>query len=96
MSVAPTRDVTPLTTSPFRVITLLVHLSSQFTRHLVETLDSIRYAVYRFETFTYDPVDRDPRKCELQANSVSIPRRVRKQKEILTLTAESKASLHRS
>ena len=54
-----------------------VHLSSLFTRHLVETLDRIRYAVYRFETFTYDPVDRDPGKCELvQTNSVSILRRV--------------------
>jgi hypothetical protein len=67
----------PLTKSPFQVITLLVHLSSQFTRHLVETLDRIRYAVHRFEAFTYDPVDRDPGKCKLQTNGVSIPRRVR-------------------
>ena len=52
-----------------------VHLSSKFARHLVETLDRIRYVVCRFETFTYDPVDRGPGKCELQANSVSIPRR---------------------
>jgi hypothetical protein len=50
-----------------------VYLSSQFTRHLAETLDRICYAVYRFETFTYDPVDRDPGKSELQTNSVSIP-----------------------
>ena len=53
-----------------------VHLS-KFARHLVETLNRIRYAVYRFETFTYNPVDRGPGKCELQTNSVSIPRRVR-------------------
>ena len=51
------------------------HLS-QFTRHLVETLDCIRYAVYRFETFTYDLVDHNLGKCELQANSVN-PARVK-------------------
>jgi hypothetical protein len=39
-------------------------LLSQFSRHLVETLDRIRYAVYRFEAFACDPVDRDPG-CEL-------------------------------
>jgi hypothetical protein len=44
---------------------------SQFSRHLVETLDRIRYAVYRFETFTHDPVDRDPGKCELQTKCVN-------------------------
>ena len=42
----------PFTKGPIRVITLLFHLSSQFTRHLVETLNRIRYAVYRFETLT--------------------------------------------
>jgi hypothetical protein len=46
-------------------------LSSHFIRHLVETLNRIRYAVYRFETFTYDPVDHDPGKFELQTNSVN-------------------------
>ena len=46
-----------------------IHLSSQFRRHLVETLDRIRYAVCRFEAFTYDPVYCDPGKCELQTNS---------------------------
>ena len=53
-----------------------VYLSSQFSRHLVEALDRIRYAVYRFEAFAYDPVDRDPGKCELQTIRVSIPRGV--------------------
>ena len=47
-----------------------VRLSSQFTRHLVETLDRIRYVVYRFEAFTYDPVDCDPGKCELHRQCV--------------------------
>jgi hypothetical protein len=54
-----------------------IHLSSQCSRHLVETLERIRYAVYRFKTFTYDPVDHNPGNCELQTNSVSIPRLVR-------------------
>ena len=45
--------------------TIQAHLSSQFSRHLVETLDRIRYTVHRFEMFTYDLVDRDPGKCEL-------------------------------
>ena len=71
-----------------------VRLSSHFTRHLVETLDRIRCAVHRFETFTYNPVDNDPGKLELQTNSVSIPRRVRERKEILTLRATNKASFH--
>ena len=56
--------------------TIQAHLSSQFSRHLVETLDRIRYTVHRFEMFTYDLVDRDPGKCELQTSGVSIPRRV--------------------
>jgi hypothetical protein len=59
------RDVRPLTKNPFRVFTMQVLLSSQFSRHLVETLDRICDAVYRFETFAYGPVDRDPGKCEL-------------------------------
>ena len=59
-----------------------VHFFSQFHRHLVETLNGIRYAVHRFETFTYNSVDRGPGKCELQTNSMSIPRRVGEQKEI--------------
>jgi hypothetical protein len=42
-----------------------IHLSPQFSRHLMETLDRIRHAAYRFEAFTYDPVDRDPGKWEL-------------------------------
>ena len=48
-----------------------VRLSSKFSHHLVETLDRIRYAVYCFETFTHNPVDRGPGKCELQTISVN-------------------------
>ena len=83
-----------LTSGPFRVLSMQVRLSSHFTRHLVETLDRVHWAVYRFETFTYNPVDNDPGKLELQTNSVSIPRRVRERKEILTLRATNKASFH--
>ena len=61
----------------------------------METLDRIRYAVRHFETFTYDLVDRVPGKCELRTNSV-IPRRVHEQNKVLTLTAEGKASRHKS
>ena len=71
-----------------------VLLSSQFSRHLVETLDRIRYEVYRFETFTYGPVDRDPGNCELPTNIVN-PTTEAKEK-MLTLAAESKASFQKS
>ena len=64
--------VPPPTKSPFRVFTTQVRLSSQLSRHLVEALDRIRYAVYRFEAFAYDPVGREPRKRELQTISVTI------------------------
>jgi hypothetical protein len=67
----------------------------QFTRHLVETIDRIHYAVYRFETFTYDLVDHDSGKCELQIIRVSIRREVPEQKKILTLAAATKASFHK-
>ena len=90
----PTRDTMPLTKNPFRIFTVQVHISSQFSHHLVETLDRIRYAVHRFKTFAYSPVDRDPGKCKLESNSVSIPRRVPEQKKILTLAAATKASFH--
>ena len=45
--------------------------ASQFIRHLVETLDRIRYAASRFETFTYDLVNGDSWKCELQTNVIN-------------------------
>ena len=71
-----------------------VHLSSQFTRHFVETLDRIRDAVHLFEMFTYDPINGYSGKCELQTISVSIPRRVPDKKKTLTLAAATKASFH--
>ena len=66
-----------------------------FTRHLVETIDRIRYAVHQFETFTHDLVDRDSGKCELQTISVNPTRgKLPEQKKILTLAAATKASFH--
>jgi hypothetical protein len=53
------------------MLSMEIRLSSQFTRHLVVTLDRISYVVHRFEAFTYDLVNRGPGKCELQTNSVS-------------------------
>ena len=70
-----------------------VHLSSQVTRHLVETLDRIRYTVCHLETFTYDLVGRDPRKSELQTNSLSIPQLVREQKELATHAGSDRQSI---
>ena len=49
-----------LTKSPLRVLTMQVLLSSHFSYHLVEAPDRIRYAVYRFKAFAYDPVGHDP------------------------------------
>ena len=37
-----TQDAPSLTESPFRVFTMQIHLSSHFSRHLVETLARIR------------------------------------------------------
>ena len=42
----------PLTQSPFRVTTLLVHLSSRSTRHLVETFNRILRATRRIQGVT--------------------------------------------
>ena len=76
------------------MLTTQVHPPSQFNRHLVETLDRIRDTVRLFQKFTYDPVDRDPGKRELQTIRMSIPRRVPDQKQILTSAAATTASFH--
>ena len=47
----PTRDAVSLTKSPFRVFTAQVHISSQFSRHLVETLDRILRATPCMQSF---------------------------------------------
>ena len=61
---------------------------------MVETLDRIRDVVHLLQMFTYDLVDHDPGRCELQTISVSIPRRVPDKKKTLTLAAATKASFH--
>ena len=78
-----------LTKSPFP--STQVHAYSQFSRHLVETLDRICDAVHRFETFTYRPVDHSFWMCELHYNHQCQSHEV--QKKIFTLEATT-ASLH--
>ncbi|KAF8136254.1 hypothetical protein EV363DRAFT_1428666 [Boletus edulis] len=55
-------------------------LLPQLARHFMDAFNRIHYAVDHFEMFTYDPIDFDSRYWQ--------------QKEILTPTAESKASFH--
>ena len=53
------------------MFTMQVRLSSQFSRHLVETIDRIRYAVYPFEMVAESAINREPRGCKLQTKGVS-------------------------
>ena len=62
-----------LTRNPLGHASTHVHLPSQFTHHFVETLDCIHYTADRCQTFTYDPINCDSGKCELQIMRVSIP-----------------------
>ena len=66
----------------------------QFAVHLLETLECIRYAIGHFETVTESAINRESRGCKLQTNGVPSQRGAPQQKEILTLTAPTKASLH--
>jgi hypothetical protein len=84
-----------LTRNPLGYGSAHVNLPSQFAHHFEETFDCIRYTLDCIQTFTYNPINCDSGWCELQITRVSIPRRVREQKEILTLTADRKASLHK-
>ena len=83
-----------LTHGPFRLLAIRVCLSRQFVVHLVETLDCIRYAIGRFEMVAKSAINRDSRGCKLQTNGVSSQREPPEQKQILTLRAATKASLH--
>ena len=73
-----------------------VDFLSPSTHHFEETFDCIRYTLDRFQTFTYNPINCDCGKCELQTIrvTVSIPRGLPEQKKILTLAAATKASFH--
>ena len=71
-----------------------VRLSSQLTRHLVETLGRIRHAVCHFEMVAESPINRESRGCKLRTNGVSGERGAPEQKGVLTLRAETKASPH--
>ena len=69
-------------------------LPRQFTVHSVKTLDRIRYAIGHFEMVAESQINHESRGCKLQTNGVSNQREAPEQKEILTLIAASKASLH--
>lgn len=59
-----------LTEDPLHHGTAFIDVS-QFTCHLMETLDHIRYEVIHFETFTYSLIYCDSREYELHISSVS-------------------------
>ena len=82
-----------LTYSPFHLLAMCIRLPRQFVVHLLATPDCVRYAVGHFEMVAESPVNRESRGCKLRTNGVSSPRGVLK-KEILTLRAATKASLH--
>jgi hypothetical protein len=83
-----------LTYGPFRLLAMRVCLPRQFAVHFVETLDRIRYAIGYFEMVAESQINHESRGCELQTNGVSSQRGAPEQKEILTLIAATKASLH--
>ena len=83
-----------LTYSPCLLLAMRVCLLHRFTVHLVATLDCVRYAVGHFEMMAESPINHESRGYKLQTNGVSGPRRVLK-KEILTLRAATKGSLHK-
>ena len=60
----------------------------------METLDSIAYAIGRFEMVAESPINRESRGCKLRANGVSGEQGAPEQKGVLTSRAETKASLH--
>ena len=80
-----------LTYGPFRLFAMRV---CRFAVHLVETLDCFRYTVDRFEMVAESPINRESRGCELRTNGMSSQREVPEQKEILTVRAATKASVH--
>jgi hypothetical protein len=81
------------TYGPLRLLAMHVCLPRQFAVHLVETLDCIHYTIAHFEMVAESPINRESRGCKLQTNGVSSPRGVLR-KEVLTLTAATRASLH--
>ena len=76
------------------MLAMRVCLPRQFGVHLMETLDCIYYAIGHFEMVAESPINRESRGCKLQTNGVSSQQGAPEQKEILTLRAATKASLH--
>ena len=62
-----------LTYCPLHLLVRRVCLPRQFTVHLLETLDCIRYAIGRFEMIAENPINCESRGCKLQTNRVSSP-----------------------
>jgi hypothetical protein len=83
-----------LTYGPFRLLSMRVCLSRQFVVHFVETLDCIHDAIGHFEMVAESTINRESRRCKLQTHGMSSQREALEQKEILTLRAPTKASLH--
>jgi hypothetical protein len=83
-----------LTYGPFRLLAMRVGLLRQFTVHLVETLNGVRCAIGHFEIVAEGAINRESCRCKLQTNGISSQRGPPKQNAILTLRAETKASLH--
>ena len=63
-----------LTDTPFRLLAMRVCLPSQFTVHLVETLDCIRHAIGHFEMVAESPINRGSLGRKLQTKGVSSQR----------------------
>ena len=85
-----------LTYSPFRLFTMRamrVSLPFQFAVHLMETLYCVRYAVGHFEMIAESAINCESRGCKLQTKGCQA-QGASERKEILTLRAETKASLH--
>ena len=70
-----------LTRNPLGHGSAHVYIPSQFTDHFVETVDCIGYMAYRFQTFTYGPINYDSGKGELQTTSVNLTRGTRAKKD---------------
>ena len=82
------------TRNPFGHGSAHVDFPFQFIHHFEEAFDCVRYIVDHFQTFTYDQINCESGKCELQTIRVSITRRVPDQKKILTPAVVTKASFH--
>ena len=80
------------TRNPVRLFTMHIHFSYPLAYHLLQTLNSIRYMIAHFQTFTYDLIDHKFWSHKLQITVTSD--RWEALEKMLTLTAVVKASFH--